>query len=139
MEGYPVPFSTSQPDIKRSGIPIMPPISVPNMSPKPKIQNTIVPREKSRKFFITILPAFFARVSPVSTIAKPGCMKKTKAAPKSTHIVSTELYTPFINTNSFMYTLPPCSAPKNRKRRRADMLRGRRRCLCLYKINMYTI
>ena len=28
-----------------------------------------------------MLPAFFARVNPVSTIAKPPCMRKTNAAP----------------------------------------------------------
>ena len=27
-----------------------------------------------------MLPAFFARVKPVSTIAKPACMKNTSAA-----------------------------------------------------------
>ena len=39
-----------------------------------------------------ILPAFFALVNPVSTIAKPACMKKTSAAPTRTHNVFTEEY-----------------------------------------------
>ena len=39
---------------------------------------------------MTMLPAFLARVKPVSTMAKPACMKKTSAAPMSTHMVSTE-------------------------------------------------
>ena len=28
-----------------------------------------------------MLPAFFARVKPVSTIAKPACMNQTRMAP----------------------------------------------------------
>ena len=67
----------------------MPPISSPNIRPKPMTQKTTVPSAKSMTFFMTMLPAFFARVRPVSTIAKPGCMKKTSAAPSSTQIVST--------------------------------------------------
>ena len=64
------------------------------MRPKPRNQNTTVPRAKSMKFFITMLPAFLARVSPVSTMANPGCMKYTRIAPKSTQMVSTDEYLP---------------------------------------------
>jgi hypothetical protein len=32
------------------------------------------------RFFIMMLMAFLARVKPVSTMAKPACMKKTRAA-----------------------------------------------------------
>ena len=39
-----------------------------------------------------ILPAFFALVNPVSTIANPACMKKTSAAPTRTQVVFTEEY-----------------------------------------------
>jgi hypothetical protein len=46
------------------------------------------PIEKSIKFFIIILPAFFALVNPVSTIANPACIKNTKAVAIRTHIVS---------------------------------------------------
>ena len=60
------------------------------MMPKPRIQKTGVPMQKSMRFFMTMLPAFLARVKPVSTMAKPACMKKTSAAPMSTHMVSTE-------------------------------------------------
>ena len=47
----------------------------PNMMPKPKIQNTGVPMQKSMRFFIKMLPVFFARVRPASHNAKPACMK----------------------------------------------------------------
>ena len=70
----------SPPVVNRS----MPPISAPvppNIRPKPKIQKIGVPSEKSIRFFIMMLPAFFARVKPVSTMAKPACIKKTSAAP----------------------------------------------------------
>ena len=50
------------------------------MMPKPTIQKIGVPRLKSIRFFMMMLPAFFARVKPVSTIAKPACMKNTSAA-----------------------------------------------------------
>ena len=38
-----------------------------------------------------MLPAFFARVNPVSTIAKPACMKNTSAAPIRNHTLNTSL------------------------------------------------
>ena len=38
-----------------------------------------------------MLPAFFARVNPVSTIAKPACMKNTSAAPIRNHTPNTSL------------------------------------------------
>ena len=62
------------------------------MIPKPTSQKTGVPIQKSIRFFIMMLPAFFALVNPVSTIANPACMKKTSAAPKRTQIVFTEEY-----------------------------------------------
>ena len=43
--------------------------------------NTTVPMQKSIRFFMMMLPALFARVKPVSTIAKPPCIKNTSAAP----------------------------------------------------------
>ena len=49
--------------------------------------------QKSIKFFIIMLPAFFALVNPVSTIAKPACMKNTSAAPIKNHTPKTSLVT----------------------------------------------
>ena len=61
------------------------------MMPKPISQNTGVPMQKSIRFFISMLPVFFARVKPASHMEKPACMKKTIAAPSSTQMVFTEL------------------------------------------------
>ena len=43
--------------------------------------------QKSIRFFIIMLPAFLARVKPVSTMAKPHCIKNTKIAPIKNHTV----------------------------------------------------
>ena len=40
-------------------------------------------------FFMMMLPAFLARVKPASTMAKPACIKNTKAVANNTHTVST--------------------------------------------------
>ena len=45
--------------------------------------------QKSIRFFMRMLPVFFARVKPASHMAKPACMKNTSAAPSSTQIVLT--------------------------------------------------
>ena len=65
-----------------------------------------------------ILPAFFARVNPVSTIANPACMKNTKAAPIRNQIPNASALTiseiaviisfvislsPFLNTKKGVY------------------------------------
>ena len=55
-------------------------LAAPNMMPKPRSQKIGVPMQKSIRFFMMMLPAFFARVKPVSTMAKPACMKNTSAA-----------------------------------------------------------
>ena len=47
----------------------------------PVRMNMTVPMQKSIRFFMMILPAFFARVKPVSTMAKPACIQNTSAAP----------------------------------------------------------
>ena len=43
--------------------------------------NTTVPIQKSIRFFIIMLPAFFALVKPASTMANPACIQNTNAAP----------------------------------------------------------
>ena len=43
--------------------------------------NTTVPMQKSIRFFMMMLPVFFRRVKPASTIAKPACIQNTSAAP----------------------------------------------------------
>ena len=74
-----------------------PPMSSPNIRPKPKIQKTMEPRLMSITFFITMLAAFLALVKPVSTMAKPGCIENTRKAPISTHIVSADTNLSIIN------------------------------------------
>ena len=76
------------PLISRLNEPIRPPLSLPNMREKPMTQNTTDPIAKSIRFFMMMLPAFLALVKPVSTIAKPACMKKTSAVATSTQTVS---------------------------------------------------
>ena len=44
-----------------------------------------VPMQKSIRFFMMMFPAFLARVKPVSTMAKPHCMKNTRIAPTRNH------------------------------------------------------
>ena len=39
-----------------------------------------------------MLPAFFALVKPVSSIAKPACIKNIKAVQRRTHTVSRDEY-----------------------------------------------
>ena len=66
-------------------------VPVPNITPKPNSQKQGVPMQKSIRFFIRMLPVFFARVKPASHMEKPACMKNTSAAPSSTQIVLTAL------------------------------------------------
>ena len=56
-------------------------MSSPSRRLKPIRMKTTVPIQKSIRFFIRILPAFFALVKPVSTIANPACIQNTSAAP----------------------------------------------------------
>jgi len=58
------------------------------MMPNPIARNAIEPTEKSIRFFIMMLTAFFARVNPDSTMAKPACMKKTRNAATRVHTKS---------------------------------------------------
>lgn len=60
---------------------MMPAMSSPSRRLKPIRMKTTVPIQKSIRFFIRILPAFFALVKPVSTIANPACIQNTSAAP----------------------------------------------------------
>ena len=72
--------------------PIKPcPASLPQSNAYPTNKNATVPKQKSIKFFIMMFPAFFARVNPASTIAKPACMKNTNAAPIKYQIANISL------------------------------------------------
>ena len=56
------------------------PLLLPNIRPKPTRKSASEPIEKSNRFFMRMLMAFFALVNPVSTMANPACMKKTRNA-----------------------------------------------------------
>jgi hypothetical protein len=68
------------PERKNPEAPKSPILSAPNMMPNPMTKKAMDPTQKSIMFFIMMLPAFFARVNPVSTIANPACMKNTRNA-----------------------------------------------------------
>ena len=71
-----------------------------------------VPIQKSIRFFIIMLPAFFALVNPVSTIAKPACIKNTKPAPiknqiaKLLFVASCKISCAFIVPSSILFHCP---------------------------------
>ena len=77
--------------VKRSnpGFPMKPARSSPSNRLNPIRINTTVPIQKSIKFFIMIFPVFLALVKPASTIAKPACIQKTRAAPIKNHTAKT--------------------------------------------------
>ena len=52
------------------------------------------------RFFIRMLPVFLARVKPASHMAKPACMKKTRAAPSNTQMVFAGEYVMFLTSVS---------------------------------------
>ena len=68
-----------------------PATSSPSRSPKPISINIGTPIQKSIRFFMIMFPAFFALVNPVSTIAKPACIKNTNAAPIRNHMPNISL------------------------------------------------
>ena len=83
--------------MKKSENPIKPPnLSAPYMNPHPIIQNTIEPMQKSMRFFMMIFVAFFALVSPVSTRAKPACMKNTRDPVSISHSMSMAFVKSFV-------------------------------------------
>ena len=57
----------------------------PNASGKPMKKKPMKPRPKMAKFVLTTWAACLARQKPVSTRAKPACMKMTRIAPMTTH------------------------------------------------------
>ncbi len=84
-----------------------------------------VPIQKSIRFFIIILPEFFALVKPASTIAKPACIQNTNAAPIrnqtpnicsltklniSSIMVASSIKKHFINFENLIFS-SPCDSP----------------------------
>ena len=97
--------------ISKPGFPINPSKSSPSNKLNPIRINVTVPIQKSIRFFIMIFPAFFALVNPVSTIAKPACIQKTRAAPIKNHTPKILLFTNSVNSidiviSSFLFYVP---------------------------------
>ena len=78
----------SAPARKNWSRPNRPPRDPPYITAHPTAQKARAPAEKSIRFFMMMFPAFLARVRPVSTMAKPACMKNTKAAARSSQTKS---------------------------------------------------
>jgi hypothetical protein len=76
----PVSLAGSFPARRNPLEPMKPPMSWPNMRPKPSRKKAGCPAAKSSRFFIRMLPAFLARAKPISTRAKPACMNMTRMA-----------------------------------------------------------
>ena len=90
-------------------------VPVPNITPKPTSQKQGVPMQKSIRFFIRMLPVFFARVKPASHMEKPACMKNTSAVPSSTHMVLTALNVMVLSPLLYQIVLTaPQRTPKSR-------------------------
>ena len=58
----------------------------PNINAYPHTNHPTVPNAKMTRFIIIVCAAFLARVNPVSTSAKPACMKRTKTPPVINHV-----------------------------------------------------
>ena len=58
----------------------------------PMANHITVPMQKSIRFFMMMFPVFLARVKPASTIAKPACIQKTRAAPIRNHTPQTSAF-----------------------------------------------
>lgn len=68
----------------------------PSISEAPQINHMTVPMQKSIRFFIIMLPAFFALVKPASHMANPACIQNTSAAPARNHTAKTSPSNAFI-------------------------------------------
>ena len=92
--------------ISSPGFPISPTMSSPKRRPKPIRIKTTHPIQKSIRFFMRILPAFFALANPDSTIANPACIQKTRAAPMRNHTANSF---PSISSNTSSINLSSIS------------------------------
>ena len=81
------------------------------MRAKPTAQYAIMPIAKITKLVMITCTAFLERQNPVSTMAKPACMKKTSAPPKITKKRLSEVLTcPSSAATSSDVGLPTTSA-----------------------------
>ena len=61
-----------------AGPPIAVPFAPPHMKANPQTQKPSMPIPYTMKFIDIVWAAFFARMRPVSTSAKPACMNMTR-------------------------------------------------------------
>ncbi len=54
----------------------------------PKMKKPMEAMQKSIRFFIRMLAVFLARIRPASSMPKPACIRNTRKAAISTHMVS---------------------------------------------------
>ena len=89
MLGIPKSISSS-PESKKPLVPTNPPESAPNIRANPARKKAIVPIETVATFLAKTLTTFFVRANPLSTMAKPECIKNTMNAAIKTHNVDTD-------------------------------------------------
>ena len=65
----------------------MKPLPAPNMKAKPQAQNRMPQRQVSTMPSSRMLTVSRVRAKPASSIMKPACMKNTRKAAMSVHIV----------------------------------------------------
>ena len=101
----------------------------PNARPKPTSQKPMAPMQNTIMFIIIVWATFLARVKPVSTRAKPACMKKIRKPATSIHITliavaRSSVVGPVLSAEAM--PVKPTSSAKTRSgriRRRVNALR----------------
>ncbi len=80
---------------KSAMLPVNPKMSVPNANVNPTMKNVMAPMTGVIRFFMHMLLAFLALCIPVSSMANPMFMKKTRNAAKRIHVVSIAFTGPY--------------------------------------------
>ena len=109
----------------------------PSISEAPQINHMTVPMQKSIRFFIIMLPAFFALVKPASHMANPACIQNTSAAPARNHTAKTSPSNAFIISSvitiSFLLQAYLCTGASLRRRSLFTSVPLRRRSYAIKK------
>ena len=85
----------------------------PNASGNPTKKKPMKPSPKMAKFVLTTCAACLARQKPVSTSAKPACMKMTRIAPMTTHSMLRLPATAATGSASWANATPPPNSVTN--------------------------
>src|SRR5881227_3070549 len=81
------PQTTNELNFQRSAIAPVGMVAVASMKTSWKKNQPATPRAKITMFIIIVWAAFFARVKPVSTRAKPACMNSTRMPPSISQVM----------------------------------------------------